>query len=56
MTKQQHEQARLAGEMARRAGRGRDKCPLYAMGADGQKLREAWYAGWDAANEERAAA
>ncbi len=56
MTKQQYEQARLAGENARRAGRGRDKCPLYGMGQDGRAMQDAWYAGWDSVDSERKAA
>lgn len=56
MDQRKYEQARIAGQTARQAGRGRDKCPLYGMGAESQKLREAWYAGWDAADDERKAA
>lgn len=56
MTRQRFEQARIAGQTARQAGRGRDKCPLYGMGEESQKLREAWYEGWDEADSERKAA
>lgn len=56
MTRNQWEQARLAGENARRAGRGREKCPLYGMGDDGRALQEAWLSGWESADDERKAA
>lgn len=47
MSEQKWRQAYDAGESARRAGRPREKCPLYGMGDDGQTLREAWQMGWD---------
>jgi hypothetical protein len=53
-SKQQWEQARLAGQSARQNGRKRDQGPLYAMGRDGEILREAWQIGWDEADSERA--
>lgn len=47
MNKQQYEQAKIAGRSARSAGRGRDSCPMYALGAAGAMLREAWQYSWD---------
>lgn len=47
MDKQQYEQARVAGQSARNAGRPRDTCPIYALGAAGAMLREAWQDSWD---------
>lgn len=47
MDKQQYEQAKVAGQSARNAGRPRDTCPIYALGADGAMLREAWQTAWD---------
>lgn len=52
-SKKQWEQARLAGMSARQNGRAR-KPPLYAMGRDGEILREAWESGWDEENDKRA--
>lgn len=46
MNQRQYRQAVDAGEAARRAGRDR-KSPMYAMGRDGELLREAWYQGYD---------
>lgn len=42
MDKQQYEQTKVAGRSARNAGRSRDSCPMYALGAAGTMLREAW--------------
>lgn len=56
MTKQQYEQARMAGERARQNGRKRDTCPLYGMGSEGQAMREAWQMGWDDEDARRKAA
>ena len=47
MDKQQYEQAKVAGRSARNAGRSRDSCPMYALGAAGAMLREAWQSEWD---------
>lgn len=53
VTSQQYSQAENAGESARRAGKKRDQSPLYAMGEDGETLREAWRNGWDREDERR---
>lgn len=47
MNKVDYQRAIEAGANARRAGRKRESCPLYAMGRDGELFREAWYQGWD---------
>lgn len=47
MNKSQYEQARLAGQAARSAGRPRDAGPIFALGAEGAMLREVWREGWD---------
>lgn len=52
MTKQQYEQARLAGRQARESGRGMYDGPKYAMGAEGAMLREAWRDGWQSRDSE----
>lgn len=54
MTKSEYERAKQADTSARQAGRPVSACPLYAMGKDGELLREAWRAGWDEENERRA--
>lgn len=51
-TKAQYEQARLAGQSARSAGRGRDSGPVYALGAEGAMFREAWRSGWEDRDQE----
>ncbi|GAB2620003.1 hypothetical protein [Novilysobacter erysipheiresistens] len=53
-TRQQWEQARAAGVSARQNGKKRDQSPLYAMGRDGETLREAWQMGWDDEDARRA--
>lgn len=53
VTHQQYSQAENAGESARRAHKKRDQSPLYAMGEDGETLREAWRNGWDREDERR---
>ncbi|MBN8262405.1 MAG: hypothetical protein J0L59_08780 [Xanthomonadales bacterium] len=52
MTPEQYHRAEDAGRAARRAGRGRDTCPLYGMGRDEALLREAWWNGYDAQDAE----
>jgi len=47
VNKVDYQRAIEAGANARRAGRKRESCPLYAMGRDGELFREAWYQGWD---------
>lgn len=47
MTRAEYEQAKVAGRSARNAGRSRDTCPIYALGAEGAMLREAWQSSWD---------
>jgi hypothetical protein len=47
MSERQWKQARDAGASARRAGKPREKCPMYGMGEGGRTLREAWHLGWD---------
>ena len=48
------EQAYQSGRWAREVGRPPSSCPMYAMGDDGMKLREAWRKGWtDQDQEER---
>lgn len=54
VSERQYLQAEQAGETARQSGKKRDQSPLYAMGEDGELLREAWRNGWDAENERRA--
>lgn len=46
-TKAEYEQAKIAGASARAAGRPRDSGPVYALGAAGAMLREAWLSAWD---------
>ena len=52
--KREWEQSKLAGASARQNGRPRTSCPLYGMGRDGELRQEAWYEGWDEADEARA--
>lgn len=40
------DQAYQAGRWAREAGRSPASCPMYAMGDEGMRLREAWRKGW----------
>lgn len=47
MNHQQYQQAIESGAKARRSGKKRESCPLYAMGREGELYREAWYQGWD---------
>lgn len=47
MTKREYEQAKLAGASARQAGRPRTSCPMYALGQQGQQLRDVWQQAWD---------
>lgn len=54
MTREQYEQAQQAGCYARQAGRKLDACPLFAMGKDGDLLREAWRQGWQDEDARRA--
>ena len=43
-----------AGRWARESRRDLSRCPMYEMGDNGQKLREAWRKGWmDQDREER---
>lgn len=55
VSREQYEQAVIAGESARRAHKKRERSPLYAMGEDGEPLREAWRNGWDREDERRKA-
>lgn len=52
MNRQQYEQAKEAGRSARSEGRRRDSCPVYALGAEGAMLREAWQSEWDKTDAE----
>lgn len=47
MNRAEYEQAKIAGTSARNAGRSRDTCPMYALGAAGAMLREAFQSAWD---------
>ncbi len=53
MNQQQFEQAKLAGMYARQNSRPVTACPRYAMGRDGELLREAWRTGWQDEDDRR---
>lgn len=50
--KKTYEQARIAGQCARAAGRPRDSGPRYALGVEGAMLSEVWREGWDSKDVE----
>lgn len=52
VTSQQLRQDHQTGRWMREAAKGRETVPLYEMGDDGLKRRQAWQAGWDERDSE----